>query len=388
MSTNTHYKAILEAALLSAGRPLTVDHLELLFTDEMQPPTRREIRQLLAELRQDCEARGVELNEVASGFRFQVKGHLHPWLKHLVSRRTPRYSRALLETLALVAYRQPITRAEIEKIRGVSVSTQIMRNLQDYQWIRVIGHRETPGRPALYGTTKAFLDHFNLKHLSDLPTLAELRDLELQPDLPEDEEDEGDDDSLEFPALPHRTDDGLTLAITESDDDEAMALPVETAMADTSVVEHSSALATPEADSFVEEVAATEFSPVETTADTSEMAHSEALATSETDSTSDAADVVASAEETAETTELESQIDSAAPDTIEPVETGDEVEANKAEPSNDENDSTDSLETEPVLPDDDVNVSEETQTTEDLPPDVAIEDTEDDAEHKPRLESD
>lgn len=261
MSSNTHYKAILEAALLSAGRPLTVDHLELLFTDEMQPPTRREIRQLLAELRQDCEARGVELNEVASGFRFQVKSHLHPWLKHLVSRRTPRYSRALLETLALVAYRQPITRAEIEKIRGVSVSTQIMRNLQDYQWIRVIGHRETPGRPALYGTTKAFLDHFNLKHLSDLPTLAELRDLELQPDLPEDEEDEGDEDSLDLPALPHRTDDDIPFAITESDDDEAMALAVETTMADMSELESLADSAAPDNIESVETSAEVEAEP-------------------------------------------------------------------------------------------------------------------------------
>jgi segregation and condensation protein B len=227
---SSHYKAILEAALLSSGRPLDLDHLSLLFAEESQPPSRRELRALLSQLQDDCAERGIELMEVASGFRFQVKSHLHPWLKQLLTRRAPRYSRALLETLALVAYRQPITRAEIEKIRGVSVSTQIMRTLQDYQWIRVLGHRESPGRPALYGTTRAFLDHFNLKHLSDLPTLAELKDLELQPDLLEDDSELEEEELVANPdMLPEALSPSLRalppLKINSADDDDISEHP-------------------------------------------------------------------------------------------------------------------------------------------------------------------
>lgn len=194
-ATAAHYQAILEAALLTADQPLNIEQLEQLFSQDPQPLSRSQIRACLKQLQQQMSARGIELVEVASGFRFQVKSQLHPWLKQLIRQRPPRYSRALLETLAIIVYRQPITRSEIEKIRGVSVSTNIIRTLQDYQWIRVLAHRDSPGRPALYGTTKAFLDHFNLKHLNELPTLNELQHLELQPDLPETE----DESALDAP---------------------------------------------------------------------------------------------------------------------------------------------------------------------------------------------
>ncbi len=169
-------KNIIEAALLAADHPLSVDQLAALFAPE--PPTRDELRQALAALQQECESRGIELKEVSSGYRFQVKQDLAPWISRLWEERAPRYSRALLETLALIAYRQPITRAEIEDIRGVAVSSNIIKTLQEREWIRVLGHREVPGRPALYGTSREFLDFFSLKGLGELPTLAEINSLE------------------------------------------------------------------------------------------------------------------------------------------------------------------------------------------------------------------
>lgn len=181
-------KNIIEAALLAADRPLSIDQLAALFaptqaeqtmedTEDNWPP-RDELRQALATLQQECESRGIELKEVSSGYRFQVKQALAPWISRLWEERAPRYSRALLETLALIAYRQPITRAEIEDIRGVAVSSNIIKTLQEREWVRVLGHREVPGRPALYGTTREFLDFFSLKGLGDLPTLAEISSLE------------------------------------------------------------------------------------------------------------------------------------------------------------------------------------------------------------------
>ncbi len=174
-------KSILEAALLVANRPLTLDHLQGLFGEQEQL-SRKTIRTLLATMTEECNERGIELVEVASGYRFQVKSDLTPWIKRLTHKTAPRCSRAMLETLVLIAYRQPITRSEIEQIRGVSVSSTIIQNLVDYQWIRVLAYRDTPGKPALYGTTRAFLDHFNLKNLDELPKLTELRAME---DLPE-----------------------------------------------------------------------------------------------------------------------------------------------------------------------------------------------------------
>ncbi|QKT04764.1 SMC-Scp complex subunit ScpB [Ectothiorhodospiraceae bacterium 2226] len=170
-------KHIVEAALLAAGEPLSVERLLGLFgTDE--PPARREVLEALEHLGEDCAGRGIELQEVASGWRLQVRQDLAPWVSRLWEERPARYSRALMETLALIAYRQPITRAEIEDIRGVSVSTQIVKTLLEREWVRVVGHRDVPGRPALYGTTRTFLDYFGLSSLDELPTLAELRDID------------------------------------------------------------------------------------------------------------------------------------------------------------------------------------------------------------------
>ena len=174
---------ILEAALLAAGQPLSPVQLAALFSDEERPPT-GEISRALEQLRVDCSHRGVELKKVASGYRIQVRQDLNEWVSRLWKERPQRYSRALLETMALIAYRQPITRGEIESVRGVSVSTNIIRTLQERDWIRVVGHRDVPGKPALFGSTKTFLDSFELQNLDDLPTLAEIRDMEnLEPEL-------------------------------------------------------------------------------------------------------------------------------------------------------------------------------------------------------------
>jgi segregation and condensation protein B len=183
MIKGSQLKQILEAALLAAGQPLSSIQLAALFNDEERPPT-GEISRTLEQLRVDCANRGVELRKVASGYRLQVKEDLNEWVSRLWKERPPRYSRALLETMALIAYRQPITRGEIESVRGVSVSTNIIRTLQEREWIRVVGHRDVPGKPALFGTTRTFLDSFNLQNLDDLPTLAEIRDMEnLEPEL-------------------------------------------------------------------------------------------------------------------------------------------------------------------------------------------------------------
>jgi len=168
--------AIVEGALLAAGQPLSLERLESLF-DEGECPPRESLRAALATLTRACEGRGVEMVEVASGWRYQVRRELAPWVGRLWEERPIRYTRALLETMALIAYRQPVTRAEIEEVRGVAVSSSIIKTLLEREWVRVVGHREVPGRPALYATTKRFLDYFNLKGLDDLPPLSELRDL-------------------------------------------------------------------------------------------------------------------------------------------------------------------------------------------------------------------
>lgn len=168
-------KQIIEGAVLAADRPLSIDQLSQLFGT--QPPERSDIKAALDEIEQDCEDRGFELKRVASGYRFQVRHELSEWISRLWEEKPARYSRALLETLALIAYRQPITRGDIEEIRGVSVSTNIMRSLMEREWIRVVGHRDVPGRPAIYATTKIFLDYFNLESLEELPPLAEIKDL-------------------------------------------------------------------------------------------------------------------------------------------------------------------------------------------------------------------
>ncbi|WP_235898477.1 SMC-Scp complex subunit ScpB [Parahaliea maris] len=168
---------IIEGALLAAGKSLSVAQIGELF-EEHERPDNTAIREALAEIGERCEDRGFELQEVASGFRFQVRQNLSPWVARLWHERPQKYSRALLETLALIAYRQPITRGEIEEIRGVAVSSNIIKTLHEREWIRVVGHRDVPGRPAMYATTRQFLDYFNLKNLDQLPALAEIRDLE------------------------------------------------------------------------------------------------------------------------------------------------------------------------------------------------------------------
>jgi segregation and condensation protein B len=168
---------IIEGALFAANEPLSLKRIAALFTEDEQPDEKN-IRQALQELIADYSGRGIELKELASGYQFQIKADLSKWIKRLWEERPPRYSRALLETLVLIAYRQPITRGEIEEVRGVSVSSSIMKTLMEREWVRIVGHRDVPGKPGLYATTKAFLDYFGLKSLSDLPPLAEVRNLD------------------------------------------------------------------------------------------------------------------------------------------------------------------------------------------------------------------
>jgi len=183
MSEFDDVKQVLEAALLVAGEPVPVAQLARLFDPALPSDT---VRNLLDELKQDWTGRKVELVQVASGWRFQGKPEVQPYLDRLTPEKPPRYSRAVMETLAIIAYQQPVTRGDIEAIRGVAVSTNVIKTLEDRQWIEAVGHRETPGRPALYATTKAFLDDLGLTSLAELPPLAELDSSHLTelPDAP------------------------------------------------------------------------------------------------------------------------------------------------------------------------------------------------------------
>jgi segregation and condensation protein B len=221
----TLLRQIIEGLLMASGKPLSVVALAELFV-EAERPSNDQIREALAQIAVDCEGRGFELKEVASGFRFQVRQHLSPWIARLSEEKPQRYTRALLETLGLIAYRQPITRGDIEEIRGVAVSSTIIRTLLDREWIRVVGHRDVPGRPAMFATTRHFLDYFNLKSLQQLPPLSEIRDLDqLNPEL-----DLGDDTEGRVLTLPDEHD-GTADVDDEAidpdkliDEDEAMAL--------------------------------------------------------------------------------------------------------------------------------------------------------------------
>ena len=219
-------KMIVEGLLLAAGRPLTLDNIIQVFSKDEQPD-RQELKLVMDSIAEDCADRGFELKKVASGFRFQVKQELSEWIAKLWEERPPRYTRALLETLALVAYRQPITRGDIEEIRGVGVSSNIVRTLLDREWIRVVGHRDVPGRPAMFATTKQFLDYFNLKSLQDLPPLSEIKDLAVA-----DPEFDLEDDlaGARILELPEEVIDENSMELTESDkadliaEEEAVAL--------------------------------------------------------------------------------------------------------------------------------------------------------------------
>lgn len=228
---DTQIKYFVESALLAAGRPLSVDQLQKLF-DDSSAPEKPQIRQAISDLLGDYEERGLTITEVASGFRIQIEGGMAERLQKLWEERPPRYSRALFETLALIAYRQPMTRGEIEEIRGVTVSTNIMRSLLERDWVRVVGHRDVPGRPEMFGTTKQFLDYFGLKKLDDLPPLADLSDwesLRVQLNLPAVEGEPGADDQPEIGAaanipvlLPEGEDNGEG-TVAESGEEEVVA---------------------------------------------------------------------------------------------------------------------------------------------------------------------
>jgi len=204
MLTMEKIKHIVEAALLASDEPLSVDQVCKLFrSDEIEEENARSIiREVLQTIEKECEDRGYELVRVSSGYRFQIPQDLSVWISRLWEQKPPRYTRALLETLSLIAYQQPVTRGDIEQVRGVSVSTNIVRTLLERGWIREVGHREVPGRPVLYATTKSFLDYFNLKSLSELPPLSEIRELveagEDKTDTEGQQTDEGPEEAAEI----------------------------------------------------------------------------------------------------------------------------------------------------------------------------------------------
>ena len=186
---------IIEAVLLSASRPLSIEEIEKVFVENQ--PSRDEIRKSLKEIEEDCFNRGIELKKVSTGFRLQVKQDLSNYVSKLWEERPQKFSKATLETLSLIAYKQPITRGEIEDVRGVTVGTQLMRGLMERGWVKIVGQRDVPGRPSLYATTKDFLDYFGLQHLRELPDLPELPDLKsLELELPIEETDQQEDNQV------------------------------------------------------------------------------------------------------------------------------------------------------------------------------------------------
>ncbi len=175
---NSQLRRIIEGSILAAGEPLSLQKIQSLFGEEEDAPEKEALLEALKDIQEQCEGRGFELVEVASGWRFQVRADVATWVNRLWEEKPQKYSRALLETLALVAYRQPLTRGDIEEVRGVAVSSHIIKTLTEREWVKVVGHRDVPGRPALYATTKMFLDYFNLKSLDELPTLGDLKDID------------------------------------------------------------------------------------------------------------------------------------------------------------------------------------------------------------------
>ncbi len=176
-------KNIIETSLLVNGKPQSIKQLLVLFENHEDSADKEQIEKALELLMIDYADRGIELTEVANGFRIQARKEMEPWISKMFQEKPPRYSRALLETLVLIAYRQPVTRSEIEQVRGVGVSTFIMKTLLEREWVRIVGHREVPGRPAIYATTKEFLDYFNIKGIEELPALSEIKDLDKHPQV-------------------------------------------------------------------------------------------------------------------------------------------------------------------------------------------------------------
>jgi segregation and condensation protein B len=233
--SETYLKNVIEAALLAAARPVSLSELQQIF-DESSRPSTKELRSLLEQLTADYEGRGVVVRETANGFRFQVRSEFSQEVSRLWPDRPRKYSRALLETLALIAYRQPITRAEIENVRGVAVNPEIVKTLMERNWVRVVGHRDVPGHPELLGTTTEFLDYFSLKSIEDLPPLAELKSLtDLNPQLPlpvneqgvavEAATDSGEVAMVSAGAAPSTDDGGLDAATDDDSDDEELSAP-------------------------------------------------------------------------------------------------------------------------------------------------------------------
>jgi len=239
-------KYFIESALLAAGRPLSIDQIKDLF-DESTAPEKSQLREAIAGLSEDYAGRGIEIAEVASGFRMQVKASMAERLHRLWEERPPRYSRALFETLALIAYRQPMTRGEIEEVRGISVSSNIVHSLLEREWIRVVGHRDVPGRPALFGTTKLFLDYFGLKKLEDLPPLADLSDwesLRVQLNLPQVEENAVAVEANDITALPVESLNDNQAAADSEEQDQSDDSASDTKLPDISPVEDVDATVT------------------------------------------------------------------------------------------------------------------------------------------------
>ncbi len=211
-------KNIVEAALMVSEKPVSLAQLSTIFEKESDSPEKADIKAAITQITDDYKGRGIELKEVSSGYRVQVNGDYADWINHLFDDRPPRYSRALLETLAIIAYRQPMTRAEIEEIRGVSVSSNIIRTLQERNWIRVVGQRDIPGKPELLATTKEFLDYFNLKKLSELPSLSEIKDFDqINPDLFEELEKEARNEVAKAAVAKQQIDSDEQAAINEDE---------------------------------------------------------------------------------------------------------------------------------------------------------------------------
>jgi len=213
-------KQIIEGLLLAAGKPVPMGKIAEIFSEEERPEP-DELKAALKEIEDDCQDRGFELKKVASGYRFQVKQQYSEWVGKLWEEKPQRYSRALLETISIIAYRQPVTRGEIEKIRGVAVSTNIIRTLMERDWVRIVGHRDVPGKPAMYATTRQFLDYFNLKSLEELPPLADIRDMEeVEPELSLDD-DKPESRVLEFPSAEDMED---TFDVPDEEEEMAAAI--------------------------------------------------------------------------------------------------------------------------------------------------------------------